>query len=80
MNPILPIVHLNGTLRESLCLDYDNARIAVDDAIKAITNIEFNARDYARGDWNSAVAERKQIFQKLEEVRDYLMARAIHLS
>ena len=78
MNPTLPIIHINGTSRETLCLDYENARIALEDAANSMTKIEFNARDYARGDWETAVAQRKAMFQKLEEVRDYLMAHAVH--
>jgi hypothetical protein len=80
MNPILPIVHINGTSRETLCADYDNARVAIDDAVRAIQNIEFNARDYARGEWPKAVAERGDIYEKLAEVREFLMTHAVHLS
>jgi hypothetical protein len=80
MNPILPIIHINGTSKQSLCEDYDNARVAVDNAFQAIQNIEFNARDYARGVWPDAVAERGDIYSKLAEVREFLMTHAEYLS
>jgi hypothetical protein len=80
MNPILPIIHINGTSKQSLCEDYDLARIAIDNAVQAIQNIEFNARDYATGAWSDVVAQRHDIYEKLAEVREYLMTHAVHLS
>jgi hypothetical protein len=80
MNPILPIIHINGTSKQSLCEDYQLACASIDDAVRAIENIEFHARDYARGVWPDAVAERGDIYSKLAEVREFLMTHATHLS
>jgi hypothetical protein len=80
MNPILPVKTLHGTSWQSLCEDYENARIAVDDATNALSKIEFNSRDYAYGTWRDAIKERHDIYEKLSEVRDFLMTHALHLS
>jgi len=80
MNPTLPVKTLHGTSWQSLCEDYDNARVAVEEAANAISKIEFNSRDYIGEGWRNAVEERAAIFKKLDEVREYLMTHAEHLS
>lgn len=80
MNPILPVKTLHGTSWQSLCEDYDNARIAVEEASNALAKIEFNSRDYATGEWSDVVKQRHDIYEKLAEVREFLMAHAMHLS
>jgi len=80
MNPTLPVKTLHGTSWQSLCEDYDNARVAVDEATDAISKIEFNSRDYIGDAWETAVKERHDIYEKLAEIRQYLMTHAEHLS
>jgi len=78
MNPTLPTPTLHGTSFQSLCEDYEKARLAVEEAANAISQIEFNSRDYTSETWYEAVAERADIFKKLGEVRTYLMTHAEH--
>ena len=80
MTPTLPIKTLHGTSWSSLCEDYDKARIAVEMSLEELASIEFNARDYTPELWEKAVKERQDIYEKLLEVRQYLMDHAIHLS
>jgi len=80
MNSTLPVKTLHGTSFASLCEDYDNARVAVEQASDVMANIEFNSRDYIGDDWQKAVEDRKAMFNHLQAVRDYLMAHALHLS
>jgi hypothetical protein len=80
MNPTLPVKSLHGTSWHSLCEDYDNARVAVEQAADVISKIEFNQRDYAGDDWSKAVDERKAMFNHLRVVREYLMAHALHVA
>jgi len=78
MNPTLPTKNLHGTSFQSLCEDYEKARLAVEEAANAISHIEFNSRDYTNESWYEAVVERAAIFKKLDEVRTYLMTHAEH--
>ncbi len=74
---ISPTVHLNGTGKNSLAEDYDNAREAVRKAMEQIQQIEFNARDYyVQGDgaWEQACAEMKERLLSLQRVSDELLA------
>jgi hypothetical protein len=80
MNLTLPVKTIHGTSWNSLCEDYENARIAVEEAANALAKIEFNSRDYATGTWIDAVKQRHDIYEKLSEVRDFLMTHSIHLS
>lgn len=43
---ILPTIHTNGTSPEMLRRGYEDARLAVEAAIRAMHAIEFNGRDY----------------------------------
>lgn len=78
----LPTVHLNGTGRKMLAEGYQRAYVAVQDAIRAFNEIEFNARDYyvqSDGAWPQARTERDCAGTHLHAVRDYLEAHLIHL-
>jgi hypothetical protein len=46
MSQHLPVIHSNGTSAETLCEDYLRARRAVIAAMEALSQVEFNARDY----------------------------------
>ena len=79
---ILPSVHLNGTGRKMLTEGYHNAYVALQAAIRAFNEIEFNARDYyvqPPGAWPQARTERDCASTHLHRVRDYLEAHLIHL-
>jgi hypothetical protein len=78
----LPTVHLNGTSKAELQDGYYKAYIAVKDALRALENIEFNARDYyvqEPGAWNKARAERIEQAEKLQAVANYLDAHLEYL-
>lgn len=78
----LPTIHLNGTSRTMLTKGYQAAYAAVQDAIRAFHEIEFNARDYyvqPVGAWPQARTERDCAAAHLRQVRDYLEAHLIHL-
>jgi len=77
-----PTVHLNGTGRKMLAEGYYNAYVAVQNAIRAFNEIEFNARDYyvqPEGAWAKARTERDCAAAHLRQVRDYLEAHLIEL-
>lgn len=78
----LPTVHLNGTGRKMLAEGYQRAYVAVQDAIRAFNEIEFNARDYyvqSDSAWPKARTERDCVAAHLRQVRDYLEAHLIYL-
>jgi hypothetical protein len=78
-----PTIHLNGTGKQMLLDGYVKALHALHEAQKAISQIEFNARDYyVQGNeaWNAARDEMAAQFDKLHEVDTYLTEVAIHIS
>lgn len=78
----LPTVHLNGTGRKMLAEGYQRAYVAVQDAIRAFNEIEFNARDYyvqSDGAWPQARTERDCAASHLHQAHAYLEAHLIHL-
>ena len=80
--PTLPTIHLNGTGRKMLTEGYQSAYVAVQAAIRAFNEIEFNARDYyvqSDGAWSAASTERVCAAAHLLQVRNYLEAHLIHL-
>lgn len=75
--PTLPTIHLNGTSDLMLLEHYLRARTALLDAREAIASIEFHSRDYypqGPGAWVAASQERREIFDKINEVDRYLDA------
>jgi len=74
---IFPIININGTSERELLEDYDNAFVALEDAIKAVLAIEFNARDYGRN-WEKALEQREKEIKLLDEIkenmRDHILA------
>jgi hypothetical protein len=80
--PTLPTIHLNGTGRKMLTEGYQNAYVAVQAAIRAFNEIEFNARDYyvqPEGAWPAARTERDCAAAHLRHALVYLEAHLIHL-
>jgi len=71
----LPLIHLNGTSKETLAEGYDNAACKLREFIDAWEGVEFNARDYyPQGPeaWNEALAKREEMNAKIVEVLEYL--------
>jgi len=78
---ILPTIHLNGTGARSLTDGYTEARRAVQDAMTALQNVDFNARDYyPQGQlaWLDAVRQRQELFNKLATVQHELFNIEVH--
>lgn len=76
MNITAPTVHLNGTSHRELYNGYEEAYHAVRAAQEAISNIEFNARDYyVQGDnaFTKARDHRNEQRQALAQVEEYLL-------
>jgi hypothetical protein len=71
---ILPIIHLNGTSRESLVDDACTARSALESAIEALCQMRPNGRDYypAPGTLGPATDEHEQRIQAVRRVSDEL--------
>jgi hypothetical protein len=79
----LPSIHLNGTGRKMLTEDYTAAYDAVHNAIRALRNIEFNARDYytqGADAFHRARTQRDVQLHHLDEVQQYVRAHLFHLS
>jgi hypothetical protein len=76
-----PTVNLNGTSRQTLINDYQEALFAVRTAQVKLAAVEFNGRDYQQnaGDWVRARCERTAMSGKLRSVIDYLEAHLEHL-
>ncbi len=77
----VPTIHLNGTGKEMLVRGYEEAHRAIREAQKALSNVEFNPRDYyvqGPGAWTEAVMEmdaRLIALGKVEkEIEDILIA------
>jgi hypothetical protein len=67
----LPTVHLNGTGREMLVKGYEQAYEAIRETSKALSKIEFNARDYyVQGPeaWQEAVEEMHARHESLRRI------------
>ena len=78
----LPTIHRNGTSAKDLQAGYDAAAYALEAFSDAMSNIEFNSRDYyVQNDqaWNQAVEERQTISEKIKEVSNYLQEIREHL-
>ena len=78
----LPLIHLNGTGRVTLCEGYDNSADALITFRDAFGKIEFNSRDYyPLGDdaWGKARDARDEINRKIREINEYITAHRAHL-
>lgn len=73
---IFPTIHSNGTSPEMLRRGYSEARLAVDAAIRALENIEFNARDY----YPQGPAAWRQARQEMQGRFDHLRMTAAELA
>jgi len=80
---ILPTIHLNGTSRETLSREYQNAWRAARKAREVLVESTCHARDYYVHPHDSAFSEARQDrdnqLQKLDEVIEYLEAHVMHL-
>ena len=77
----LPVVHLNGTNRAVLLGGYEKAYEALYAALQAMSEVEFNARDYyINGTWDRAVDERSEALKKLRDVAAHVYAHVEHLT
>ncbi len=79
---ILPCLHLNGTGPETLKEGYLAAYRATKKAREALTNVEFNARDYyPLGDdaWTRARAARDEQLADLDRIAADLMTILEHV-
>ena len=80
---ILPTIHLNGSGKNTLERDYQNARAKVRDALRVFEAIEFHGRDYyPQGPeaFTQARLERDFMARKLKDIDDYLEAHLEHIS
>jgi hypothetical protein len=78
---IKPIIHLNGTSGQELADGYLAAYTAVNDALDAIRQIEFNARDYypiGMDKWVEAQQEMTARIAALQKVSTEFLDLAIH--
>jgi hypothetical protein len=80
VNPIMPIIHVNGTSAKDLRDAYLLAMEAVEAAREALRKIEFNARDYypVDGLWKKARAEMVHRHEVLQDLKDELEAIAVY--
>jgi hypothetical protein len=81
---VLPFIHRNGTSPADLLEGYVNAMEGVSNAIEALGEIEFNARDYyvhpLPGAWDLVVKQARARREALQIVYDELTAVAVHCS
>jgi len=79
----LPVLHLNGTGGQTLEEDYGHAWSVLHDFEDALQKVEFNRRDYyCHPDpqaWAKACEQRREIFDKINEIRAYLDAHREHI-
>lgn len=79
----LPTVHLNGTSRKMLSIDYGNAYEKLIEFREAFASIEFNARDYyvqGPSAFSQARTERDREFQRIGDLMSYLEAHLLHIN
>lgn len=79
----LPTVHLNGTSRQMLFDDYNDAYKKLIEFRDSFHSIEFNARDYyvqSNTAFSAARAERDIMEHKIGSLMQYLEAHLIHLA
>lgn len=79
----LPLVHLNGTGRDTLTKEYYAAYRSLKTSIEHFLDITCNARDYypiSDSAYTKARDHRDANFAKLKEVLDYLEAHIEHLN
>ncbi len=70
-----PTIHLNGTSKRMLMEGYEKAYDTIRDAEKALSEIEFNPRDYYVQDpeaWTEARAEMDKRFAALRGIKEEL--------
>lgn len=78
----LPTVHMNGTPARMLLEGYDTAMEKLQDAMDAMSAIEFNARDYyVQGSdaFEKAREEKFARMAKLQAVYDELQEITLHI-
>ena len=78
-----PVIHMNGSDRESLLLGYHKALVACEGLKDRLMLSGFHPRDYyVNGPEyiESATAQRLEMLESYQRVEDYLKAHVEHLS
>lgn len=78
---IYPMIHLNGTSAEELASKFDEARLALDAAYRAVLAAAPNARDYypmgndtlrqANAEWTARLERIESVTQELSLLSEY---------
>lgn len=79
----LPVVHLNGTGRETLTREYTAALEAVRAAFAAVADVTVNGRDYypaGPGAFDAALEQHQAQLRRLGEVQEHLETVLLHLT
>ena len=83
MNTPLPVIHLNGTSRETLVSEYQAALDAVREARAALARVTVNGRDYypiGPNALDAAIAEHRRHQRALHDVAEHLGKVLWHLT
>ena len=83
MSTPLPVIHLNGTSRETLVAEYQSALDAVREARAALAKVTVNGRDYYPiGEWaiDAAIEEHQRHQRALHDVAEHLGRVLWHLT
>lgn len=78
----LPTIHMNGTGRETLQRDHDEANARLGYFLEAWGEMTFHSRDYyVQGPdaWPAALEERQEINRKIADIRQYIQEHREHL-
>ncbi len=78
----LPTVHLNGTGKQTLLAEYENAFDKLREFCSAFQAATFHPRDYyVQGPdaYNQAREQRLEVMQSLEKLYDYVETHVFHL-
>ena len=79
MNIIPPLIHSNGSNKESLCYEYQEAYLDLQKAIRSFASVGFNGRDYPTN-FELAYKNREEIWGNLLSASDYLLGHVKFLS
>lgn len=67
--PLAPIVRINGSGRDNLVNDYANAKVALDDAIRALAQTAPHPRDYYdQAVFRAAVQQHQERMHQLRQI------------
>ena len=83
MSTPLPVIHLNGTSRDTLVAEYQAALDAVQEAWTALTKVTVNGRDYypiGPNALDAAIEEHRRHQRALHDVAEHLLRVLFHLT